>query len=382
MAAARCSLTHVLAVPGQPEQQQRPVGGQRRHGDLHEPARADVLRRDRRAVGQRAAEQVGDDRPRRQPPVRRARAVVGRGQRGQLVGVLLLGVRAQDGVRASVVISSSPASSSSMEARNRIRSTRSSRTPSMGGGRPRTASASATGTSSAGSSARTRRRSSGALCRPARRSANRVTAEALHPEPLPGHGARQRFEHVRATGVGALTGPASRRPPPPGRRGPAPRPTPGSGASSTSRRAQRGSCWRQPPRSTRPTTAPGPPRAHRQQQQMDGRCQRRPTGEWRGRDDLGRSVHAERRAARRGGAHAVVGPIVRHRRHQHDIEAVRPARLSTPTIERPAGHAARPGRRGRAASSGPPTSRTAALRSSRPCSSSASSSVPGRRRRP
>ena len=58
------------------EQQQGPVGGQRGDGDLHEPAGTDVLRGDRRAVRQHAAEQVGDDRPRREVPVGRPRAVV------------------------------------------------------------------------------------------------------------------------------------------------------------------------------------------------------------------------------------------------------------------------------------------------------------------
>ena len=78
------------------EQQERPVGGERGDGDLDEPAGADVLRRDRRAVRQHAAEQVGDDGPRREVPVGRPRAVVVGRQRRQLAGELVLGVRAQD----------------------------------------------------------------------------------------------------------------------------------------------------------------------------------------------------------------------------------------------------------------------------------------------
>ena len=108
----------VLADPrlgraGDAEQQQGAVGGQRGDGDLHQPALPDVLRGDRRAVGQHAAEQVGDDRPRRQLPARWARPVVGGGQRGQLVGVRLLGVRAQDRAdrRSSASISASSSSS-------------------------------------------------------------------------------------------------------------------------------------------------------------------------------------------------------------------------------------------------------------------------------
>ena len=71
----------VLADPGlgragHAEQQQGAVGGQGGDGDLHQPPLADVLRGDHRAVGQHAAEQVGDDRPRRQLPVRRPRPVV------------------------------------------------------------------------------------------------------------------------------------------------------------------------------------------------------------------------------------------------------------------------------------------------------------------
>ena len=71
-------------MPGHAEQQQRPVGRQRGDRDLDQAPRADVLRRDHRAVGQRAAHQIGDHRPRRQPPARRARPVVGGRQRGQL----------------------------------------------------------------------------------------------------------------------------------------------------------------------------------------------------------------------------------------------------------------------------------------------------------
>ena len=59
------------------EQQERPVGGQRGDGDLDQTARPEVLRGDLGAVGERAAEQVGRHRPRRQPPAGRAGPVVG-----------------------------------------------------------------------------------------------------------------------------------------------------------------------------------------------------------------------------------------------------------------------------------------------------------------
>ncbi len=86
----------VLGHPGlgrarHAEQQQRPIGDQRGHRDLHEPARPDVLRGDLGAV----AEQVGHHGVRGQPPPRRPGPVVGRGQQRQLLGVLVLGVRAQ-----------------------------------------------------------------------------------------------------------------------------------------------------------------------------------------------------------------------------------------------------------------------------------------------
>ena len=89
----------VLAHPGlggagDAEQQQRAVGGEGGNGDLHQPPPADVLGDDHRAVGERAAQQVGDDRPRRQPPARRPLAIVGGGQCRQFVRMLDLGVRA------------------------------------------------------------------------------------------------------------------------------------------------------------------------------------------------------------------------------------------------------------------------------------------------
>ncbi len=89
----------VLAHPGlggagHAEQQQRAVGGEGGDGDLHQPPPADVLGDDHRAVGERAAQQVGDDRPRRQAPARRPLAIVGGGQCRQFVRMLDLGVRA------------------------------------------------------------------------------------------------------------------------------------------------------------------------------------------------------------------------------------------------------------------------------------------------
>ena len=90
----------VLADPrlggaGHAEQQQRPVGRERGDGDLDDPAGAEVLRRDLGAVGERAAEQVGGDGPRREPPLRRPGAVVGAFERRELVGVLVLRVGTQ-----------------------------------------------------------------------------------------------------------------------------------------------------------------------------------------------------------------------------------------------------------------------------------------------
>ena len=85
-----------LGGTGQAEQEQGTVGGERRDGDLDQATRADVLRRDDGAVGQATAHQVGDDRPRRQPPARRPRAIVLGDQRRELRCVLDLGVRAQD----------------------------------------------------------------------------------------------------------------------------------------------------------------------------------------------------------------------------------------------------------------------------------------------
>jgi len=46
-------------------------------------------------VGEFAAEEIGDDRPRRHPPVRRARAIVDGGKRSELVGRRRFDVGAQ-----------------------------------------------------------------------------------------------------------------------------------------------------------------------------------------------------------------------------------------------------------------------------------------------
>src|SRR5262249_12093763 len=72
------------------------VGGQRRDGDLHEPAAADVLGRNDEPVVERAAEEVRRDGPGRELPSRRPRAVVGAPEGGQLLGELILGVAAED----------------------------------------------------------------------------------------------------------------------------------------------------------------------------------------------------------------------------------------------------------------------------------------------
>ena len=84
-----------LGRAGDAEQEQRAVGRERGDGQLDQPPLADVLRRDRRAVGL-AAEQVRGHRPRRQPPPRRARPVVDPLERRQLLGVELLGVGPQE----------------------------------------------------------------------------------------------------------------------------------------------------------------------------------------------------------------------------------------------------------------------------------------------
>ena len=57
-----------LRGAGHAEQQQGAVRGERGHGDLDDAARPDVLRRDHRAVRQRAAEQVRRHGPGREPP--------------------------------------------------------------------------------------------------------------------------------------------------------------------------------------------------------------------------------------------------------------------------------------------------------------------------
>ena len=51
-----------LGGAGHAEQQQRAVGGERRHRGLDQPAVADIFGRDRRAVGRLAAHQIGHDR--------------------------------------------------------------------------------------------------------------------------------------------------------------------------------------------------------------------------------------------------------------------------------------------------------------------------------
>src|SRR5215218_6198800 len=79
-------------------EQQRPVGGQRGNGHLHQTPVAHVLGQDDKPVGQLSAHEVRLDGPRREFPVRRSLAVVGPGELGQLLGVLLLGVPAQYGV--------------------------------------------------------------------------------------------------------------------------------------------------------------------------------------------------------------------------------------------------------------------------------------------
>ena len=97
MAAARCSLTHVLAVPGTPSSSRArsvasvatAISTRRRW-----PTYFGVITVPSASV---AAEQVRDDGPRRQPPARRARPVVdARRARRARAAYCVLGVRAQD----------------------------------------------------------------------------------------------------------------------------------------------------------------------------------------------------------------------------------------------------------------------------------------------
>ncbi|MPM57272.1 hypothetical protein SDC9_104094 [bioreactor metagenome] len=86
-------------------QQQRAVGGQRGHGDLHEARIADVLGRDFHAVLQRATHQVLQHGPGRELPARRTRAVIDLRQRLQFVRKLLFCMLAKNlahGVKLSV----------------------------------------------------------------------------------------------------------------------------------------------------------------------------------------------------------------------------------------------------------------------------------------
>ena len=76
-------------------QKQRAIGGQRGHGDFHEPATADVLGRDLKAVVEPAAHEIGTHGPGRHLPVLRARMRVGLLQFFQLFGKLLFGVLTQ-----------------------------------------------------------------------------------------------------------------------------------------------------------------------------------------------------------------------------------------------------------------------------------------------
>jgi hypothetical protein len=81
-----------------PQQQQRPIGGKRRNGGLDEPAVANILCRDCRAVLGRAAQQVGDDGLRRKQPVFRARPVVAALQRREFFGKELFSGTPQLGI--------------------------------------------------------------------------------------------------------------------------------------------------------------------------------------------------------------------------------------------------------------------------------------------
>ena len=85
-----------LGRSGHAEQQQGPIGSERRHRDLDEPLLADILRRNHRAVGELTAQQVPDHGPRRHLPTRRPRTIIVCAQCRQFVGELLLSVRPQD----------------------------------------------------------------------------------------------------------------------------------------------------------------------------------------------------------------------------------------------------------------------------------------------
>ena len=84
IAAARCSETQLLAVPGTRRRAATLIGRQRCDRNLDQPPLSAILRHDFAAVGEPATEQVGDDGLRRQPPVP-AGAGVRRGARARRV---------------------------------------------------------------------------------------------------------------------------------------------------------------------------------------------------------------------------------------------------------------------------------------------------------
>ncbi len=95
IAAARCSLTQLLAVPGKPIKQEGTIGGEGGDRDLDQPFAADVLGRDLEPIFERAAQKIGLHGPGRKLPARRTLLVVDLGQGLKLGGKLLLGVQPQ-----------------------------------------------------------------------------------------------------------------------------------------------------------------------------------------------------------------------------------------------------------------------------------------------
>ena len=105
IAAARCSLTHVLAVPGTPSSSSaRSVASVataisiRRCCPTYFGLMSTSVRRRARPARRcrRSTQDVADDGPRRQQPARGSRPVVDRGERSEFACVEILGVRPQD----------------------------------------------------------------------------------------------------------------------------------------------------------------------------------------------------------------------------------------------------------------------------------------------
>ncbi len=75
-----------LGRAGNANEQQRAIRRERGHRDFDAAFVAEILGRDRRAIGQLATEHVAGDRPRRKFPVRGALAVILQRERRELGG--------------------------------------------------------------------------------------------------------------------------------------------------------------------------------------------------------------------------------------------------------------------------------------------------------